>query len=55
MNAADYTPVARIASDVDRIPPITEGQRRAWTREVEARFDGDARDELVAMVLGGAA
>lgn len=52
MTAQDFTPVSRVASDYDRIPPITDSQRRAWLREINARFEGGERDEMVAMVLG---
>lgn len=55
MSEKDFTPVSRVASDYDRIPPILPVQRRAWVREIEARFDGDERDELVAMLFGDAA
>lgn len=50
----DDSPMSRVARDVDHARPLTELQRAAWTREVEARFAGSERDELVAMVLGEA-
>ena len=52
MDHLDYTAPARIGSDYATIPPITDGQRRAWRREIAARFNGDARAEMVEMVLG---
>lgn len=52
---SDDSPMSRVARDADRARPLTAGQRAAWTREVEARFDGAERDELVAMVLGDVA
>lgn len=51
---SDDSPMSRVARDVDPVRPLNARQRAAWTREVEARFAGSERDELVAMVLGEA-
>lgn len=49
---SDDSPMSRVARNADHARPLTELQRAAWRREVEARFDGDEREELLSMVLG---